>query len=119
MPIDESPVAFNRAGAKRVVQATKVVENQYRNDVPGGRYSGGGGGRGLVVAKTDVSGLSALSGTTAGSGNVTLYNMNASGSLTATGVTLKCWNLGAAVAGNKFILVAFGTRGPWAVVEPC
>lgn len=118
MAIDEEPVSFNRAGAKRIVRATKAYENGNRlPPLPGGRFSGFR--TGAVVAKTDGSGISALSGTTAGSGNVVLYEMDGDGELTDTDVTLVCWNLGTAVGANKFILVVFGTRGPWVVVEPC
>lgn len=120
MAIDDQPVAFNRAGVKRIVQATKVIEDQYRNEVQGGRYSGGAGNRGLVMAKTGGSGISAFTPEVvspatparAGSGDITLYDMAENGDLTATGVTLKCWNLGGAIGVNKDILVAFGTRGP-------
>lgn len=119
MAIDDQPVAFNRAGAERIVRATKTLENQYRLPPPqGGRYSGGRGA-GCVVAKTGVSGITALLGSKAGSGDVTLYDMDEDGDLIATGVTLKCWNIGGEIGGNKFILVDFGTRGPWAIVVPC
>lgn len=119
MPVDNKPVAFNREGAQRIITATKIVENQYRLPPPqSGRFSGGRGA-GLVVAKTESGGISALSGTTAGSGDVRLYDMSETGALTATGVVLKCWNLGGLIAGDRFISVAFGTRGPWAVVDPC
>lgn len=112
------PVAFTPEGARRIVRATQIVERSDRLPaIERSRFNGVPVG--VVPAKTAPGGISAKSGSTAGSGNVTLYDMSESGSLTAGSTTIKAWNLGPAVAGNIDVLVAFGLRGPWIVVEPC
>lgn len=117
MPIDDEPVSFNRAGAKRIVRAAKTVESQYRlPPLPAGRFSGFRTG---AVPGVTAGPITAKAGNTAGSGDVTLYDMDENGVLSETDVTLKCWNLGGDVASGKDVLVVFGTRGPWLVVVPC
>lgn len=128
MPVDDKqPVAFDRQGAARIVNATRIVEAQYRNPpVQGNRFSGGRNA-GMVPAKVGAGGITAFTPATtspaapakAGTGDVTLCDMDAEGNLTETGVTLTAWNLGGSIAGGGYILVDFGTRGPWPVVQPC
>lgn len=115
---DIKPVFFNAGQVRRLVQATQAVERAYRlPPAPGEQFSRGGPG-GVIPAKT-TSAISAKSGSTAGSGSIELYEMAETGVLTATGITLTVWNMGGSVASGKDVLVAFGTRGPWIVVEPC
>ena len=58
-----------------------------------------------AVAKAGASGVTARSGTTAGSGEVSIYYI-ASGVLTSTGETLTAYNLSAtAVANNAYITI--------------
>jgi hypothetical protein len=114
----ETPTAFSAANARRVARATTIVEKAYRlPPLPGAGYLGNLGG--LAVAKTGASGLSARAGTTAGSGDITLQDVDESGVMTDTETTLTAWNLGDAVAADTLVLVAFGPGGPWIVVEPC
>jgi hypothetical protein len=112
------PTAFTARNAQRVARATVVVERAYRlPPLPGGGRLGGTGG--VALAKTGASGISAFDGTTVGSGDVTLYQVEEDDTVTATDVTLTARNIGGAVAGNTWVLVGFGDRGPWVLVEIC
>lgn len=70
------------------------------------------------VAKTG-SAISAISGSTPGSGTVTVYKL-VSGVLETTGVTLTVYNMAGEVAENAFIQCKTDFNGvPWVDVENC
>lgn len=76
---------------------------------------------GVVVGKTDGSGISAASGTTVGSGNVTIYTLPVgSTTISTTGQTVTCYNVAGAVDANEYVLMARDDAGRyWVVVERC
>lgn len=76
------------------------------------------GGAGITIALSGSGGVAARSGTTPGSGTVTLYSFN--GTTISSGSTVTAYNMGASsVAGNTYLmLMAIG--GYWFVVwEDC
>jgi hypothetical protein len=82
----------------------------------------------MYVGKTGVSGITARSGTTPGSGTVTLYFVNASGTLetwkdgTGTAVTKTCYNLSTSAVGNTaYVMMQRDILSGklWAVWEDC
>lgn len=76
-------------------------------------------GNGNYVAKTDGSGITAISGDTPGSGTVTLYAYDGA-DLVSLSVTETCRNMAGAVAADTYIQTKvdeFGVR--WVDVEAC
>jgi hypothetical protein len=75
----------------------------------------------LEIGKTDGSGISALSGTTPGSGTVTLYRKPAGETdLVSTGYTVTCYNMAGAVDASEWVAMIRDRFGRfWVVVEKC
>lgn len=73
------------------------------------------------VAFTDGSGITARSGSTPGSGTVTLYKRNSSGALTSRGYTATCYNaVDVAVGASRYIQYKIDDQGDlWVDVENC
>lgn len=60
----------------------------------------------IAIAQTGAGGIAALSGTTPGSGVVTLYRINSDGDLESLGVSVTAYNLASsAVAANTWVQV--------------
>jgi hypothetical protein len=119
MAENDETVGFNLQAAKRVARATQIVERAYRLP-PLDRYATPNQSEpGIRPAKTGAGGITAMSGDMPGSGDVTLYGFNGTDPLESTGVTTTAYNLGGAVAGNKWVNVCGGSAGWWVVVEPC
>lgn len=73
-------------------------------------------------AKAGGSGISARSGSTLGSGTVTLYYRGASNVLTTTGITVTCYNIsGTAVDADAWLIISreYTSRDFVVVVESC
>lgn len=119
---DKMPVYFNKAGAARIAAMAKRVEASPRNE-PAPRAAGPRGGTlvAVQVAKTGASGIGAMSGSTVGIGNVTLYTCSEAGVLTAlAGYTaIPARNLGGAIAADKFVLLSEGPWGWWITAVVC
>ena len=76
----------------------------------------------MAIAYTGASGISARSGSTLGSGTVTLYGINDAGLLETTTETANVYNITqSAVVGNTYVVVGRETRTlQWVViVEDC
>jgi hypothetical protein len=107
-PTGEAAVEMTLSQAKRVAKATVYVEGMYRNDVGPQRPPRGGGGSGLLFAKTTASISSG------GSGSVTVY--------LADGVTLSSETLTAylflsgTVASGTKVYISF-IKGKWHIVS--
>jgi hypothetical protein len=74
----------------------------------------------LELAKTDGTGISAMTGDTPGSGTITPYRIRGDGTITALSHTETCYNLAGAVAATTYIGILRDAWGrPWAIVEDC
>jgi hypothetical protein len=76
----------------------------------------------VAIAYTGASGISARSGTTLGTGTITLYGIDSAGLLVSTTETAIAYNITqSAVVGNTYIVVGRETRTlQWVViVEDC
>jgi hypothetical protein len=111
---------FDKAGAARVVAAVRRTEGTSQGAAlpPRARYPVGGGPHGYL-ARTGTGGVPAMSGTTPGHADVTLYEFDGT-TLTLSGDTLTAYNMvPAAVAANKVVLLHWANGYPFVVVEPC
>lgn len=64
------------------------------------------------VARTDANGIAGLSGSTPGSGVVTIYKLS-SGSVVATSAQVKVYNLSYEVSGDAYIQIKKDGFGTW------
>ena len=72
------------------------------------------------IGKTDADGITAMSGTTPGSGTVELHRIRADGTLVATGREETCYSSAGDVAGDTWVgILRDGWNRPWAIVEDC
>lgn len=112
---------FTREGAERVAAATEIVERAVKGGGPGRarRWPVGVGSFTHKIAKSGGSGVPALTGTTPGSGLVTLQDF-APTTLTAQSGTVTAYNVSTtAVAANKYLVLAY-VDGFWFIVmESC
>lgn len=73
----------------------------------------------ISPAKSDGSGITAISGSTPGSGTVTLYGFDGS-SLSSRALDVTCYNMAGAVDADTWLLVTQDIFGRWwVVVENC
>ena len=80
----------------------------------------GGGASGVEVAKTDGSGIAAMTGDTPGTGTITPYRIRGDGTLQALSHDETCYNIAGAVAATTYILIARDAwKRPWVIVEDC
>ena len=106
-------IAPNASGLFRASGPDDIASNVIRVQVVGGGGSGS-------VARTDVSGITARSTTTAGTGTATLQYLNGDTITAESGtITVRNW-AGSAVAADAYIFVQQDRRGVWwAVSEDC
>jgi L-alanine-DL-glutamate epimerase-like enolase superfamily enzyme len=114
----KTPATLSLDAAKRMGEATEFYEQNYREEpLPMAR-----GPRAMAtlvrLAKTTGT-ISAMAGSTAGTGNIELYTVAENGAVTASGVTTTVFNVGGSVATGKFVLVSTGPWGWWLVVVAC
>ena len=120
MPPTENPlVALDLRSAQRTKAVVEAFELMPK---PGGYRQGQGLNTWLIPAKIGVtmsSGVSARSGSTPGSGQVTLYTLT-SGALTATSKTVTAYNLSStAVAGSAYVGLVWASGVWWVMWEDC
>lgn len=110
-------VGFTLANARRVAEATLLVENEFRNPVPSqGRPRTP---RQLVARLAQTTGaVSAFSGSVLGSGSATLLSIS-SGSTTSS-IPVTIYNaMPSTVASGKTVVVV-NVQGYWVIVAaPC
>jgi hypothetical protein len=91
------------------------------NPVSGEHASLGPAQTGIVIGKTDDSGITAISGTTVGSGKVEIHRMAVgSTTLIASGTTVTCYNMAGVVDPEEYVAMVRDAYGRfWVVVENC
>jgi len=117
---DNSPVAFPRATANRVLAATRYVERNYRNPPPGpGRGARSASDVPGYVAKA-TSSVTARSGSTPGTGSATLHTFDGA-TLTADLTDIPVWNItNQTIANGSWMIVLWASAAWWVVaVDQC
>lgn len=111
-------VYINRQNAERIRDATVAFERQVKNAVPvGGKASAWNPcGR---IARTGGGGIGAMSGSTPGTGTVTLYHYDGS-TLTSAGETFTAFNISpSAVGADKYVGIMWVQSFWLVVVDGC
>lgn len=116
MSIKESIAKMN---LQRLGRAVQLIERQYRNPVLPQRTPVIWPNEFCVCAKTDSGGVAAMTGTTPGTGTITLYFFDGT-SLTANSTTDTAYNnMTTAVAGSAWIKVARVGQYWFVINEDC
>jgi hypothetical protein len=115
---DGETFGFTKATAARLVAAMLRVERIFRTTGPGAPTGFGSAQHGYL-ARTGTGGVPAMSGTTPGQADVTLYEFDGT-TLSLGSDTLTAYNMvPAAVGANKVVLLHWANGYPFVVVEPC
>jgi hypothetical protein len=115
---NQNPVGFTPKDAGRIARVTQIVERQYRNTLSGGIRPPQSFAA-IKCAKTGNGGIPAMSGTTPGTGSITISDYIGGSLVARTTTDTACNDMPAPIAPNVEIKVA-QIDGAWFVInEAC